>query len=65
MPDNGFGNKANSRSFLLRVYRVHADLATARGGNGDVEILDWITLRDPDREVPFRIVNEGTPASGC
>jgi glycerophosphoryl diester phosphodiesterase len=27
---------------------------------GEVEILDWITLRDPDRQVPFRIVNEGT-----
>ncbi len=60
MPDNGFGSKANSRSFLLRVYRVRADFETARGGSGDVEILDWITLRDPDRKVPFRIVNEGT-----
>jgi hypothetical protein len=60
MPDNGFGNKANSRSFLLRVYRVRANLATARGGSGDVEILDWITLRDPDRRIPFRIVNDAT-----
>jgi hypothetical protein len=60
MPDNGFGNKANSRSFLLRVYRVRADFETARGGAGDVEILDWITLRDPDRRVPFTIVNGGT-----
>jgi len=61
MPDNGFGSKANSRSFLLRVYRVRADFETARGGTGDVEILDWITLRDPDRKVPFRIVNQGAP----
>ena len=60
MPDNGFGNKANSRSFLLRVYRVRTDMATAKGGSGDVEILDWITLHDPDHRVPFRIVNEGT-----
>ena len=60
MPDNGFGNKANSRSFLLRVYRVRTELATARGGSGDVEILDWITLRDPDRRIPFQIVNEAT-----
>jgi hypothetical protein len=37
MPDNGFGNKANSRSFLLRVYLVRADFETARGGDGDVE----------------------------
>src|SRR6266576_3840363 len=29
MPDNGFGTKANSRSFLLRVYDVHGDFETA------------------------------------
>ena len=60
MPDNGFGSKANSRSFLLRVYRVRADLETAREGSGEVEILDWITLRDPDGHVPFGIVTEGS-----
>ena len=61
MPDNGFGSKANSRSFLLRVYLVRADLKTRRGGSGDVEILDWITLRDPDGKIPWAIVNEDTP----
>jgi len=60
MPDNGFGSKANSRSFLLRVYRVRADFEKARGGDGKVEILDWITLRDPREKVPFEIVNEDT-----
>jgi hypothetical protein len=60
MPDNGFGNKANSRSFLLRVYRVRADFETRRGGDGDVRILDWITLSDPDRRIPFAIVTEGS-----
>jgi hypothetical protein len=58
MPDNGFGNKANSRSFLLRVYEVHADFETRNGGAGEVEILDWITLRDPRERVPFELVNE-------
>jgi hypothetical protein len=61
MPDNGFGNKSNSRSFLLRVYLVRANFETARGGDGDTQILDWITLRDPGRHVPFEIVNEDTP----
>jgi hypothetical protein len=61
MPDNGFGNKANSRSFLLRVYLVRADFETARGGEGDVQILGWITLRDPGRRLPFEIVNGDTP----
>src|ERR687895_948259 len=49
MPDNGFGNKANSRSFILRVYRVRAELTRRGDRTGEVEILDWITLRDPDR----------------
>ena len=60
MPDNGFGSKANSHSFLLRAYRVRANFETARGGTGDVEIADWITLRDPDHRVPFAIVTEGS-----
>jgi glycerophosphoryl diester phosphodiesterase len=60
MPDNGFGNKANSRSFLLRVYKVHADWETAHGGGGAVQILDWITLRDPDHQIPFALVNGAT-----
>ncbi len=60
MPDNGFGSKANSRSFLLRVYRVRADFETARGGDGDVEIRGSIDLRDPRGRVPFEIVNEST-----
>ena len=61
MPDNGFGNKANSRSFLLRLYKVHADWETGEGGGGEVEIRDWITLSDPDHMVPFAIVNGATP----
>jgi hypothetical protein len=61
MPDNGFGNKANSRSFLLRVYMVRPHWETRRGGSGSVEVLDAITLRDPDHKVPFPIVNETTP----
>ncbi len=60
MPDNGFGAKANSHSFLLRVYRVHADFETARGGSGEVKILDWITLHDPDKRIPFGISTEGS-----
>ena len=60
MPDNGFGSKANSRSFLLRVYRIRANFETRRGGSGDVELLESITLRDPDNRAGFAIVNQGT-----
>jgi hypothetical protein len=61
MPDNGFGSKANSRSFLLRLYKVHADFKTAEGGSGAVQLINTITLRDPDHRVPFAIVNGATP----
>jgi hypothetical protein len=61
MPDNGFGSKANSHSFLLRVYAVKPDWRTARGGgDGSVEILGAINLRDPNHKIPFALVNEGT-----
>jgi len=62
MPDNGFGAKANSADFLLRVYRGTPRFRTAQGGPGDVSPEgDFISLRDPDRRVPFPIVNEDTP----
>jgi hypothetical protein len=60
MPDNGFGNKANSRSFILRLYRVNPRWETEWSGNGRVTIQSAITLHDPDHKVPFPIVREGT-----
>ena len=65
MPDNGFGSKANSRSFILRLYKVRAGLGDRAGGAGTVEIEDWITLSDPDDRVPWEIVNEGTSATAA
>ncbi len=64
MPDNGFGSKASSRSFLLRVYRIRADFETRRGGEGSVDILDSITLRDPDRHVRLRS-STSAPGTAC
>jgi hypothetical protein len=60
MPDNGFGNKANSRSFILRLYKVRPNWRTEWGGRGTVNIRDQITLSDPDNKIPFPIVNEAT-----
>ena len=34
MPDNGFGNKANSFDFLIRAYYLRPEFKTARGGSG-------------------------------
>jgi len=39
MPDNGFGSKANSRSFILRLYKVRPKWKTEWSGKGEVKIL--------------------------
>jgi hypothetical protein len=56
MPDNGYGAKGNSADFLLRVYRIEP-----LWGRGEIAVHGFISLRDPDRKVPFQIVNESTP----
>lgn len=58
MPDNGYGSKANSSDFILRVDRVQVDYETAKGGSGEVTVLDSVWLRDPDQKIPFPIVDE-------
>ena len=57
MEDNGYGAKANSADFLLRVYRITPHFETARHGSGTVSVGSFISLRDPDHEVPWPIVN--------
>lgn len=60
MPDNGFGSKVNSRDFLIRAYYIRPRFKTARGGDGAVEVGDFISFRDPDHRIGFPLVNEGT-----
>src|SRR4051812_9261439 len=62
MPDNGFGNQANSRDFELRAYYITPDFKTANGGSGAVAIAldDYVAFRDPDHKAGFKIVNENT-----
>lgn len=55
LTDNGFGSKANSPDALLMVHHVHPDWAEGR-----VDLRETLFLSDPDRIVPFRIVNEHT-----
>jgi glycerophosphoryl diester phosphodiesterase len=62
LADNGYGAKGNSADFLLRLYRLEPDFRTRWGGLGEVEVEDFIQLRDPYDKVPFPIVNEGTTA---
>ena len=60
MEDNGYGAKANSSDFLLRVYHVTPHFEDASGGPGTVDVGAFIQLRDPDHRIPFHIVNDGT-----
>ena len=61
MPDNGFGAKANSGDFLLRMYRIAPDFETAVGGSGTIAVGEHISLRDPDSRIPFPIVRGDLP----
>jgi hypothetical protein len=56
LSDNGFGNKANSPDAMLMFHVVKPDWKS-----GAVERVSTGFLHDPDRKVPFRIVNENTP----
>jgi glycerophosphoryl diester phosphodiesterase len=56
LPDNGFGTKANSADFLLRLYHV-----TPRWQTGQIEVGEFLSLRDPDHRIDFPIVNDATP----
>ena len=55
LTDNGFGSKANSPDAMLMFHVVKPDWKS-----GVVERISTTFLNDPDRKVPFRIVNENT-----
>ncbi|MBW4616739.1 MAG: phytase [Desmonostoc vinosum HA7617-LM4] len=61
LSDNGFGSKDNSADYLLRIHRLDPSFRGAEfKGDGNVKVLDFIQLSDPDKKVPFKIVNEDT-----
>ena len=55
LSDNGYGSKANSADAMLMFHHVKPDWKS-----GAVKRLASIFLHDPDKKVPFLIVNEGT-----
>ncbi len=59
--DNGYGAMESSADFLLRIYRIRTNAVkgTALGG---VEVIDFVTLHDPDKKLPWTIVNHFTDA---
>ena len=56
LTDNGFGSKANSPDAMLMFHIIKPDWKA-----GTIERVSTTFLHDPDRKVPFRIVNENTP----
>ncbi|MDO9402684.1 MAG: esterase-like activity of phytase family protein [Polaromonas sp.] len=55
LTDNGFGAKANSPDSMLYLNRYNVDFKS-----GAMKRLETIFLHDPDKKVPFRIVQEGS-----
>ncbi len=61
LADNGYGAKANSADFLLRMYRIDPSFqGLEAGGDGSVKVLDFVQFSDPDKKAPFSIVNQNT-----
>lgn len=60
LSDNGFGAKNNSADYLLRLYRVSLTPGTPAARTGSVKVGSFIGLRDPDKKVPWQIVNEAS-----
>jgi hypothetical protein len=60
LADNGFGAKANSSDFLLRIYRLRTRFSgeTRRSG---VQVESFLQLSDPAGRIGFPIVNQATP----
>ena len=56
LTDNGFGAKSNSADAMLMFHEVEPDWKS-----GQVTRHQTVFLHDPDRKIPFLIVNEGTP----
>ncbi|SHI47674.1 esterase-like activity of phytase family protein [Aquimarina spongiae] len=58
LSDNGFGSIENSADYNLRLYRIQPKFkAFVGGGEGTVDIVDFIELKDPNGLIPFAIVN--------
>ncbi|MCG7288622.1 MULTISPECIES: esterase-like activity of phytase family protein [unclassified Corynebacterium] len=65
LPDNGFGSKENSSDFLLRIYTVKpnwetVDTAKDPKDTGGIEVLDYVSLKDPNNKISWDIVNNDT-----
>ncbi|GAA3675297.1 hypothetical protein C8D88_10269 [Lentzea atacamensis] len=58
--DNGYGTKANSADFLLRIHRIAPDFA-----KNTVDVLGGITLTDPNGHIPFPLTRPDRVITGA
>jgi hypothetical protein len=58
--DNGYGTKANSADFLLRIHRIAPDFA-----KNTVDVLGGITLTDPNGHIPFPLTRQDRVITGA
>lgn len=58
MSDNGFGSIENSADYNLRLYKIKPRFKTFFGrGEGDIQVMEYIDLKDPNGLIPFAITN--------
>ncbi|AXT54910.1 T9SS C-terminal target domain-containing protein [Aquimarina sp. AD1] len=58
MSDNGFGSIENSADYNLRLYKIKPRFETFfRRGEGDIQVLEYTELKDPNGLIPFAITN--------
>jgi hypothetical protein len=60
LSDNGYGTKANSADFVLRIHRVAPDFAT-----GAIDVVGGINLSDPNQQVPFPLTRADRVLTGA
>ncbi|MFF4419109.1 esterase-like activity of phytase family protein [Streptosporangium sp. NPDC001559] len=60
LSDNGYGAKANSADFLLRVHRIRPDLR-----RGTVRVLGGFDLSDPDGRVTWPLTRSDRKLTGA
>ncbi len=61
LSDNGFGSIENSSDYNLRIYKIKPNFKRIIGfGDGSIEVIDYIELKDPNRLIPFAITNHFT-----
>ncbi|GIH26541.1 glycerophosphoryl diester phosphodiesterase [Acrocarpospora phusangensis] len=60
LSDNGYGQKANSSDFLLRVHHIKPSFK-----DGKVKVLGGVNLTDPHGKVPFPLTRQDRKLTGA